>query len=60
MTDNGMIEVRCPQCGFLLFKGIPGSGVVEIKCKNCKHIVRWPSIKPEIVEDKPKRRLISE
>lgn len=35
-------EIRCPECGALLFKFLRGTNlVVEIKCKKCKSKIEF-------------------
>lgn len=38
MINNLLKEYRCEFCQKLLFKGDLKQAVIEIKCKNCKHI----------------------
>jgi len=47
-----MMDVRCPKCNKLLCQS-DGHGTVEIKCPNCKHLVRFPARFAEIVEQTP-------
>lgn len=49
-----MIEVRCPQCGKLLFKADGFGSRIEAYCPRCKVQISWPSPRPEVVPaDKP-------
>lgn len=50
MTD---LEIHCPKCGTLLFKAAGTGAVIEIHCKRCDLLVRWPSLKPEVVDGRP-------
>lgn len=45
-------EVRCPSCQKLLFK-ISGFGsIIEIVCRGCGQMVRYPILLPELRPDR--------
>jgi phage FluMu protein Com len=41
-------EIRCPQCGKLLFKAENLGSVIEIQCPRCNTLVRWPAWEAEV------------
>ncbi len=39
--DESLEEIYCPRCGHFLLKEAGLGGTLEIKCKNCKAIMRF-------------------
>lgn len=44
-----MIDVRCPQCGKLLFKAQGFGTQIEAHCPRCKINLLWPANVAEII-----------
>ena len=42
-------EYRC-SCGKLLFKGLLGASIVEIKCKRCNNITSFGGMKSDKIQ----------
>ncbi len=44
---SGLIKLRCPDCGALLFKSSPRNRFsVEVKCRKCKKVVPFKDLRP--------------
>ena len=52
MNSNAkLIEVRCPECGRLLFKADPESKPsIEIKCKCARYVMIEDARNPRVIE----------
>lgn len=50
-------EVRCPCCEHLLFKVMGLGCIIEIVCRRCGAMIRWPEVIPKVTRE-PKRERI--
>ena len=49
MSDQPLIDVRCPNCQKLLFQVDRLGSVVKTKCPRCGAMVQWPALEPALV-----------